>query len=201
MARRSNNRRGGNSQGRDNKHAAAPTGVGIVRMSEDQLYEAIEADPNILLLVLDGVQDPHNLGACIRSADGAGVSAIIVPRHKSSPVTETVVRIACGGAAYVPVVGVANMARFLEKVRTDYAPMKVVGAADGATDYIYQVDLTGPLILAMGSEDKGLRRLTMENCDHLVQIPMAGEVECLNVSNASAVCLFEAVRQRMMAGL
>jgi 23S rRNA (guanosine2251-2'-O)-methyltransferase len=200
MARRSNNRRGGNSQGRENKHIGPP-GSGIVRMSEDQLYEAIDADPNILLLVLDGVQDPHNLGACLRSADGAGVTAIIIPRHKASPVTETVVRIACGGASQVPVVGISNMARFLEKLHADHQPIRVVGTADAAEDLIYEVDLTGPLVIAMGSEEKGLRRLTMENCDHLVKIPMAGEVECLNVSSASAVCLFEAVRQRMMAEL
>lgn len=164
-------------------------------MSEDALYDIVESDPEVLLLVLDGVQDPHNLGACVRSADGAGVAAVVVPRHKASPVTETVVRISCGGAESIPVVSVANMARFLEKIRDDYA-VQVVGTADGATHDLYECDLTGPLAIVLGAEGEGMRRLTKENCDVLIRIPMAGSVECLNVSNAAAVCLFEAVRQR-----
>lgn len=167
-------------------------------MTEDALYEMIESDREILILILDGVQDPHNLGACLRSADGAGVAAVVVPRHKSSPVTETVVRISCGGAESVPVVAVANMARFLEKIRGDYG-VQVVGTADGATHDLYDCDLTGPLAIALGAEGEGMRRLTKENCDVLLRIPMAGEVECLNVSNAAAVCLYEAVRQRAFA--
>jgi len=164
-------------------------------MSEDALYEQIESDPEVLLLILDGVQDPHNLGACIRSADGAGVAAVVVPRHKASPVTETVVRISCGGAEAIPVVSVSNMARFMEKVRGDYN-VRIVGTADEADCGLYDCDMTGPLAIVLGAEGEGMRRLTKENCDILIQIPMAGAVECLNVSNAAAVCLFEAVRQR-----
>ena len=165
-------------------------------MTEDALFDLISETEDILLLILDGVQDPHNLGACIRSADGAGVGAVIVPRHKSSPVSETVVRISCGGAENVPVVSVGNMARFLEKIRDDYR-VKVVGAADGATHDVFESDFTGPLALVLGAEGEGMRRLTKENCDELIRIPMQGAVECLNVSNAAAVCLYEAVRQRL----
>ncbi len=155
------------------------------------------ADPEEepFLLVLDGVQDPHNLGACLRSAEGAGVHAVIVPRHKASPVTETVVRISCGGAEHVPVVSVGNMARFLTRLREEFA-IRVVGTADETDVDLYECDLTGPLALVMGAEGEGMRRLTKENCDELIRIPMAGLVECLNVSNAAAVCLYESVRQR-----
>lgn len=181
-------------EARSNAHSSTTTGV--ARLSEDGLYDLIESEQDILLLVLDGVQDPHNLGACLRSAEGAGVSAVVVPRHKSSPVTDTVVRVACGGAENVPVVAVGNMARFLEKIRDQYG-IRVVGTADQAHYPLYECDLTGPLALAMGAEGEGMRRLTRENCDVLVSIPMQGQVECLNVSNAAAVCLYESLRQRL----
>lgn len=186
---------GGSPQGRANRHAGPP-GQNLARLSEDDLYRLVEETPDILLLILDGVQDPHNLGACLRTADGAGVSAIITPRHKSAPVTETVVRIACGGAESVPVVQVSNLARCMEKLR-DELEVRIVGTSDRAMADLYECDLTGPLAFAMGSEEKGLRRLSEENCNELVRIPMMGGVECLNVSNATAVCLFESVRQRM----
>ena len=186
---------GGFPQGRANRHAGPP-GQNLARLSEDDLYRLVEETPDILLLILDGVQDPHNLGACLRTADGAGVAAIITPRHKSAPVTETVVRIACGGAESVPVVQVSNLARCMEKLR-DELEVRIVGTSDRAMADLYECDLTGPLAFAMGSEEKGLRRLSEENCNELVRIPMLGGVECLNVSNATAVCLFESVRQRM----
>lgn len=145
--------------------------------------------------MLDGVQDPHNLGACLRTCDGAGVLAVVTPKNHSCPVTETVVRIACGAAAHIPVVSVMNLARCLERLRDDCG-LRLVGTADQATGGLYDADLTGPLALVMGGEETGLRRLTMENCDELIRIPMRGEVPCLNVSSATAVCLFEAVRQR-----
>ena len=181
-------------EARPNVHAAAAIGT-LARMSEDHLYDLAEKDDEILLLILDGVQDPHNLGACLRSADGAGVTAVVTPRHKSSPVTETVVRIACGAAESVPVVTVGNMARCLEKLRDDYS-VRLVGTADGASQSLYNTDLKGKVGVVMGSEEKGMRRLTRENCTELIVIPMAGAVDCLNVSNAAAVSLFEAVRQR-----
>jgi len=201
MARRRRSKTPGSRsrEARANVHAGTP--VGVARMSENDLYhrlgevaEAGELD-EVLLLVLDGVQDPHNLGACLRSADGAGVAAVVVPRHKASPVTETVVRIACGGAEHVPVVSVANVARFLAHIREEYG-VRVAGAADEADAELYECDLTGPLALVLGAEGEGMRRLTKENCDALLRIPMLGQVECLNVSNATAVCLWEAIRQR-----
>jgi 23S rRNA (guanosine2251-2'-O)-methyltransferase len=181
-------------EARANRHSQSPPG-GIARLMEDDLYELIAATKSPLLLILDGVQDPHNLGACLRSADGAGVLAVIAPKDRAVPVTETVIRIACGAAESVPVVAVTNLARCLERLRDDLG-VKVVGTSDRAAGDLYACDLTGPLALALGSEEKGLRRLTEENCDELVRIPMLGAVECLNVSNATAVCLFEAVRQR-----
>ncbi|MEX2578637.1 MAG: 23S rRNA (guanosine(2251)-2'-O)-methyltransferase RlmB [Verrucomicrobiales bacterium] len=198
MARKRRSRPPGNRprEARANVHSS--TSTGIARLSEDGLYDLIESDPEILLLVLDGVQDPHNLGACLRSAEGAGASAVVVPRHKASPVTETVVRVSCGGAEAVPVVAVANMARFLGKVRADYQ-LGVVGMADEAERDLYDCELGGPLAIVLGAEGEGMRRLTKENCDALIRIPMAGSVECLNVSNAAAVCLYEVVRQRHFA--
>ncbi|MDF1825394.1 MAG: 23S rRNA (guanosine(2251)-2'-O)-methyltransferase RlmB [Verrucomicrobiales bacterium] len=171
----------------------------VARCTEDTLYSFLENPEGVvpLLLILDGVQDPHNLGACIRSAEGAGVQAVVVPRHKSAPVTETVVRVSCGGAEHVPVVSVGNMARFLKKIREEYG-VRVIGTADQSDCELYECEMTGPLAIALGAEGEGMRRLTRENCDELISIPMAGHVECLNVSNAAAVCLFEAVRQRMM---
>lgn len=178
---------------RANAHSDAP--IGIARLSEEGLMKQLASEPEPLLLILDGVQDPHNLGACLRTADGAGVTAVVVPRHKSSPVTETVVRIACGGAGSVPVVAIGNMVRFLQAIREEFG-IKVVGTADQAHGDLYDMELTGPLAIVSGAEEKGIRRLTAENCDLLIRIPMMGDVPCLNVSNASAVCLYEVLRQR-----
>lgn len=198
MARNRRSKSGNNRphEARSNIHSI--TSSGIARLTEDSLFEKIGNTPDILLLVLDGVQDPHNLGACLRSAEGAGVAAVVVPRHKASPVTETVARISCGGAAGVPVVPVGNMARFLEKIRDDYG-IRIFGTADQADCDLYECDLIGPIAIVLGAEEKGIRRLTAENCDVLIRIPMAGNVTCLNVSNAAAVCLFEAVRQRAIS--
>lgn len=182
-------------QARANRHATGG-GAGIVRLSEDDLYRQAADDPDILILILDGVQDPHNLGACLRTADGAGAAAIVVPRHHSAPVSETVVRIACGAAASVPIVSVSNLARCLNRLREECG-LRIVGTADAADEDLYEADLTGPLALVLGAEETGIRRLTREKCDSVVGIPMQGEVECLNVSNAAAVCLFEARRQRL----
>lgn len=165
----------------------------------ERLEEALSSGSDPLLLVLDGVQDPHNLGACLRSAEGAGVLAVVVPRHHAAPVTETVVRVSCGGAAHVPVVSVGNLARFLEGIRESHG-IRVVGTADEADCELYECDLTGPLALVLGAEGEGMRRLTKENCDVLIRIPMRGEVPCLNVSNAAAVCLYESLRQREYGG-
>ena len=158
----------------------------------NRLVENLDRPP--FLLVLDGVTDPHNLGACLRSADAAGVDAVIAPKDRSVGITPTVSKVACGAAESVPFVVVTNLARALKQLQQ--AGVWVVGTAGEAEGTVYQADLTGPLALVMGAEEKGMRRLTREQCDALVKLPMAGQVSSLNVSVATGVCLFEAVRQR-----
>lgn len=151
-------------------------------------------DQPALLLVLDGVTDPHNLGACLRSAEAAGVNAVIAPKDKSASLTAVARKVACGAAEVLPFIPVTNLARTLKKLQQ--SGVWLVGAAGEAEQTVYQADLTGPIALVMGAEGQGLRRLTRETCDYLVKIPMAGTVSSLNVSVATGVCLFEAVRQR-----
>ena len=146
------------------------------------------------LLVLDGVQDPHNLGACLRTADAVGVQAVIVPRDRAAGITPVVRKVACGAAETVPVFTVTNLARSLRMLKE--AGVWIFGASDDAEKMLYDTDLRGPLALVLGGEGKGLRRLTRELCDFLVAIPMAGRGESLNVSVAAGVLLFEARRQR-----
>ncbi|MEQ9918679.1 23S rRNA (guanosine(2251)-2'-O)-methyltransferase RlmB [Pectobacterium aroidearum] len=146
------------------------------------------------LLILDGVTDPHNLGACLRNADGAGVHAVIVPRDRSAQLNATVKKVACGAAETVPVISVTNLARTMRLLQE--RNIWIVGTAGEADHTLYQSKLTGPLALVMGAEGEGMRRLTREHCDELISIPMAGSVSSLNVSVATGVCLFEAVRQR-----
>ncbi len=184
---------GGAPVARRNQHD--PIGSALASLSEEGLYRLAETKEAPFFLILDGVQDPHNLGACLRSADGAGVDAIITPKNKAAKVTETVRRVACGAASHVPVVGVANLARCMTFLRERHF-VRIVGTSDQASSDLFQTTLTGPLAIALGAEESGLRRLTSENCDELTRIPMLGKVECLNVSAAAAVCLFEAVRQR-----
>jgi 23S rRNA (guanosine2251-2'-O)-methyltransferase len=148
-----------------------------------------------LLLVLDGVQDPHNLGACLRTADAAGVHALILPRDRASGITPVVHKVACGAVESVPIFQVTNLARSLRMLRE--AGIWIYGASGEAAEGLFSSDLQGPVALVLGSEGKGLRRLTREHCDHLLAIPMAGQVESLNVSVAAGVLLFEARRQRL----
>ncbi len=158
----------------------------------EELLDRTESVP--LLLVLDGVTDPHNLGACLRTADAAGALAVIVPKDKSATLTAAVRKVACGAAEVIPLVAVTNLARTLEKLQQ--RGLWIVGTAGEAEQELYQHDMTGPTVLVMGAEGKGMRRLTREHCDYLVKLPMAGSVSSLNVSVATGVCLFEAVRQR-----
>jgi len=146
------------------------------------------------VLVLDGVQDPHNLGACLRSAEAAGADAVVVPRDRAARITPVVERTAAGAAALIPVAAVTNLARALEDLKA--AGCWIVGAAGDAALSIHDADLTGGLALVLGGEEKGLRSRTRDVCDLLVSIPMAGRTESLNVSVAAGVCLFEALRQR-----
>lgn len=159
----------------------------------ERLLDAVQEGP-ALVLVLDGVQDPHNLGACLRTADAAGAHAVVAPRDRAVGLTPAVLKVASGAAESVPFVQVTNLARTLRALKD--RGLKVVGAAGEAEQSVFAADLSGPLALVMGGEGGGLRRLTREQCDALVRIPMAGAVESLNVSVAAAVCLYEVVRQR-----
>ena len=160
----------------------------------DEMLERAERPP--LILVLDGVTDPHNLGACLRTADAAGATAVVIPKDKSATLTAVVRKVACGAAEVIPLVAVTNLARTLEKLQQ--RGLWIVGTAGEAEQALYQQDLTGPIAIVMGAEGKGMRRLTREHCDFLVKLPMAGSVSSLNVSVATGVCLFEAVRQRQV---
>jgi len=172
-------------------HGEMPTSLGEAAL--DELLGRLEVPP--FLLVLDGVTDPHNLGACLRSADGAGVHAVIAPRDRAGGLTPVVCKVASGAAETVPFVQVTNLARTLRYLQ-DTHRVFVVGAAGEAEEVLFQADLTGPLALVMGAEGEGLRRLTRDTCDQLVRLPMAGQVDSLNVSVAAGICLYEAVRQR-----
>lgn len=161
---------------------------------EGELESLLQALNRPFVLVLDGLQDPHNLGACMRSADGAGVDLVIIPKDKSVSITPVVRKVAAGAMESVPLIRVTNLARTLRTLKD--LGIWLVGAAGESDSTIYELDLTGPLALVLGGEGKGLRRLTREHCDHLVSLPMAGSVESLNVSVATGICLYEAVRQR-----
>ena len=158
----------------------------------EALLDAIPGDP--LVLVLDGVQDPHNLGACLRSADAAGVGLVILPKDRSAPLTPAARRAASGAAEILPILLATNLARVLQRLKD--RGVWLAGTTDHAENDLYALDLTGPLGLVMGSEGQGMRRLTAELCDYRLRIPMAGSVSSLNVSVATAVCLFEIQRQR-----
>ena len=162
---------------------------------DDLLAQLAASDKPPFLLVLDGVTDPHNLGACLRTADGVGVQAVIVPRDKSASLTPVARKVACGAAETVPLVRVTNLARCLRTLRDQ--GIWLIGTAGEAEANLYQADFTGPVALVMGAEGKGMRRLTREHCDQLIHIPMLGHVDSLNVSVASGVCLYEALRQRL----
>lgn len=163
--------------------------------SEEDLKDLLTSlDTPAFLLVLDQVQDPHNLGACLRTADAAGVHAVIAPRDRAVGLTPTVHKVASGAARTVPFFQVTNLARTLEMLKKQ--GIWLVGTSGDAGQSVYTLDLDGPLAIVMGAEGEGLRRLTSEACDYLAHIPMAGGVESLNVSVATGVMLFEAVRQR-----
>jgi len=160
--------------------------------SLDDLLDGVSGAP--LLLVLDGVTDPHNLGACLRVADGAGVHAVVAPKDHAVGLNATVAKVASGAAETVPYLMVTNLARTLSELKE--RDIRVVGTSGEATTSLFDADLRGPLALVLGAEGPGLRQLTRRTCDELVRIPMQGAVESLNVSVAAGVCLFEALRQR-----
>ena len=160
--------------------------------SLDDLLDGVQGPP--LLLVLDGVTDPHNLGACLRVADGAGAHAVIAPKDHAVGINATVAKVASGAAETVPYFMVTNLARTLGELKE--RSIWIVGTSDDAPRTVYQADLKVPTALVLGAEGAGMRQLTRKNCDELVSIPMRGAVESLNVSVASGVCLYEALRQR-----
>jgi len=166
----------------------------VAPWGEDELLEALQSAQAPLLLALDGVQDPHNLGACLRSADACGALAVIVPRDRAAQLTPAVRKVAAGAAETTPVVSVTNLVRTLKLLKE--AGLWIVGADAAAASPARHVDLTGPVVLVVGAEGSGLRHLTRQNCDFLVSLPQRGAVESLNVSVAAAMLLYEALRQR-----
>lgn len=176
------------------RHQGVVARVEAVKMphSLDEVIENVDGPP--LVLVLDGVTDPHNLGACLRVADGAGAHAVVAPVDRAVGISATVAKVASGAAETVPYLMVTNLARTLGELKEH--GLTIVGTSDDAEQTLYDLDLAGPVALVLGAEGDGMRQLTRKTCDVLVRIPMAGAVESLNVSVAAGVCLYEALRQR-----
>lgn len=195
------NRHTPSPQARANRHTPTSQSPRRSAGKEEALYDLLndlkEQGKKPFFLILDCIQDPHNLGAILRTADGAGVHAVISPKDKAVGLTETVRRISVGASENIPFFQVTNLARCMEKLSN--AGIWLMGTSDAATQSLYQTDLTPPLALVMGAEEKGLRQLTAKHCDALLFIPMEGIIPCLNVSVATGVCLFEALRQRKAA--
>ena len=162
---------------------------------DDIITNAAKNDTPPFLLILDGVTDTHNLGACLRNADAVGVQAIIVPKDNAARLTATVRKLAVGAAEFVPLIQVTNLARTMKHIQK--MGVWIIGTAGETDTCLYDIKLSGPMALVMGAEGKGMRRLTRENCDQLVKLPMSGSVSSLNVSVATGICLFEIVRQRL----
>ncbi|MDO4410547.1 MAG: 23S rRNA (guanosine(2251)-2'-O)-methyltransferase RlmB [Akkermansia sp.] len=186
---------GNNQEARQNKHVRnAPAKIAVKALGEEVLEDILDSTENPLILILDCIQDPHNLGAILRTADGAGVDAVIAPKDKSVGITETVLRVSVGAAEKVPFIQVTNLSRTMKMLQT--RGIWIFGTSDKGDRDIYETDFSGGVALVMGAEGDGMRRLTEENCDFLIRIPMKGSVPCLNVSVATGVCLYEIVRQR-----
>ncbi len=166
------------------------------KYNEKDLDEIIANNEVPFLLILDGITDPHNLGACLRSADAAGAHAVVVPKDNSAKLNGVARKIACGAAETVPLIQVTNLARTLREIKD--AGVWVVGTAGETDAQVFTTPLTGPIAIVMGAEGTGMRRLTKEHCDALVKIPMVGTVSSLNVSVATGICLFEVLRQRAL---
>jgi len=181
--------------GTDKHQGVAAIVSGARSLTEREAQELVRRLTEPLLLVLDGVQDPRNFGSILRTADAAGVDLVVTARSRNVGMTPVVSKVACGAAEVQPVAEVGNLARFLQFLAE--AGVTVVGADDGAEASIYATDLSAGVALVLGGEGQGLRRLTRENCHRLVQIPMQGVVESLNVGVAAGVCLYEALRQRL----
>ena len=176
------------------RHQGVVARAEVVALSHslDDTLDAAEGDP--LVLVLDGITDPHNLGACLRVADGAGVHAVVAPKDHAVGLNATVSKVSSGASDTVPYMMVTNLARSLNELKE--RNIRVIGLSDVATKSLYDIDLTGPVALVLGAEGSGMRQLTAKTCDELVSLPMRGAVESLNVSVAAGICLYEVVRQR-----
>lgn len=161
---------------------------------ESDLAQLISAAKKPLILILDEVQDPHNFGACLRSANGFGVTAVICPKDRASPITATVRKVASGAVEATPVIFVTNLARTMRELQQQ--GIWIVGTSDQASSTLREIDLSGAIAIVMGNEQSGMRRLTAEHCDFLAKIPLFGTVSSLNVSVATGICLYEAIRQR-----
>ncbi len=182
------------------KHQGVAARVsGSASLSEREAHDAVLGLERPLLLVLDGIQDPRNFGALLRTADAAGVDLVVTARNRNVGITPVVSKVACGAVESQPLAEVGNLARFLEFLAG--AGVHLVGTDEAAPTTIFECNLAGPVALILGAEGEGMRRLTRERCDQLVRIPMAGAVESLNVAVAAGVCLFEAARQRLAAGV
>jgi 23S rRNA (guanosine2251-2'-O)-methyltransferase len=175
------------------RHSSGPTIVYIE--NEDDLFDLIERTENPLILILEGVQDPQNLGACLRTASGAGVTAVLAPVKGACGITPTVRDISCGGADDVPFLRIKNIGQLLRKFQD--RKIQLVGTSDKGKQSLYKVDFDQPTAVILGSEGWGMRKVTGDHCDHLISLPMAGTVDCLNVSVSAGVILYEAVRQRL----
>jgi len=178
---------------RHSKHA--DPSAEITALTEDDLYILVDnlSEPPFLL-ILDGVQDPHNLGACLRTAAAAGVHAVVAPKNRSVGLTETARKVASGGAERVPFMQVTNLARTMRELKE--LGVWLVGTDHDGDRVLYDIDLSGPIAIVMGSEGFGMRRLTRDECDFVARIPMPGKFDNLNVSVAAGICMFEAVRQK-----
>jgi 23S rRNA (guanosine2251-2'-O)-methyltransferase len=176
------------------RHQGVVARAEVIALSHslDDTLDAAEGDP--LVLVLDGITDPHNLGACLRVADGAGVHAVVAPKDHAVGLNATVAKVSSGASDTVPYMMVTNLARSLNELKE--RNIRVIGLSDAATQSLYDLDLSGPVALVLGAEGSGMRQLTAKTCDELVSLPMLGAVESLNVSVAAGICLYEVVRQR-----
>ena len=179
------------------RHQGVVARAEVISLSHslDDTLDAAEGNP--LVLVLDGITDPHNLGACLRVADGAGVHAVVAPKDHAVGLNATVAKVSSGAADTVPYMMVTNLARSLNELKE--RNLRVIGLSDTATKSLYDIDLSGPVALVLGAEGSGMRQLTAKTCDELVSLPMHGAVESLNVSVAAGICLYEVMRQRSAA--
>lgn len=179
-----------------NHQGVAAKLVANTYMSEAELLSLLRAQQNPLLLILDGIQDPHNLGACLRTADGAGVTAVVTTKDNAVGITPVVRKVASGAAETVPLVQVTNLVRFMQEIQK--IGLWIVGTDGNSQKLVYEIDLVGPIAIVLGAEGTGMRQLTAKHCDFLAKLPMLGQVESLNVSVAAGISLYEAVRQRSL---